>query len=135
MSCFRIGTVREGPQGPPGLQGHTGPVGPLGLRGPTGPTGIQGPTGPEGVFKNIITSDLIPTSDNINIGSLEKPINSVFIKSNINIGNKVIDLDSDFLHLPEKLLLGNIKLEELLDRIVKIEEEIKKINEILQPYT
>lgn len=131
MSCFRIGSLR-GPPGPPGPEGEKGEQG---EQGPPGPRGFTGPTGPEGSFKNILTTDLIPSNDNINIGSSSQRINSIFLKDNINIGNKIVNVDSDYLQLPEKLTLGSIKLEELLERIDTIEEEIKKINEILQPYT
>lgn len=119
---FRIGSAREGPPGP---------------QGPQGPQGVRGPTGPEGIFRNVLTTNLIPISSNIDIGSISQPISDIFINNSVNLGDKVINnnVDDDLLQLPTKVAFGTVKLEELIERLNNIEEEIKRINEILQPYT
>ena len=82
--------------------------------GPQGPQGLRGPTGPEGVFKNIITTDLLPANSDISIGSSENPLNSIYLSQN--------------------LMLGSLTLQDLINRIQVLEEEVNKLNEIIQPY-
>ena len=116
MSCFKIGNIREGPPGPQGIQGPTGPA------------------GPEGTFKNAVTSNLIPVKNDLTIGTENKTFKSLFLNTDLNIGDKKIDICDDSLHLPEKLTLGNLKLEDLISRLEYLENEVKKLNEIIQPY-
>ena len=116
MSCFKIGNSREGPPGPPGIQGPTGPM------------------GPEGSFKNAVTSNLVPVKNDLTVGTESKPFKSLFVSSNVSIGDKVIDIQDNSLHLPENLCLGNLKLSDLISRLEYLEEEVKKLNEIIQPY-
>ena len=73
---FRIGNSNRGPQGPPGDRGDTGERGATGAKGDKGDKGDKGETG---VFDNTVTEDLLPSDENLNIGSSKPiPVNKIF---------------------------------------------------------
>ena len=75
------GSGQPGPQGPAGPQGDIGPAGPQGDVGPAGPqgatgaTGAQGPTGPSGGVTAYQGSFWSQTSQAVNAGGADTPIN------------------------------------------------------------
>jgi len=131
---FRLGNTGRGPQGPPGTQGETGEKGEKGERGETGETGEKGEKGETGVFDNTVTTDLLPTDENLNIGSSTQPFHDIHLDSKVIVGGKEIYSNEDYLLLPLKVSFGELKLEDLISRIEHLESEVQLLNNIINPY-
>ena len=140
---FRLGNTGRGPQGPPGTQGETGEKGERGVRGEKGErgetgsigeTGEKGEKGETGVFDNTVTTDLLPSDGNLNIGSVTQPFHNIHLDSKVIIGGKEIYSNEDYLLLPLKVVFGELKLEDLISRIEHLESEVQILNDIINPY-
>jgi len=134
---FRLGNTGRGPQGPPGTQGETGEKGEKGATGATGAKGAKGEKGEKGetgVFDNTVTEDLLPSDENLNIGSVTQPFHNIHLDSKIIIGGNEIYSNEDYLLLPLKVMFGELKLEDLISRIEHLESEVQILNDIINPY-
>ena len=128
---FRIGNSNRGPQGPPGDRGDTGERGATGAKGDKGDKGDKGETG---VFDNTVTEDLLPSDENLNIGSSTQPFHDIHLDSKVIVGGKEIYSNEDYLLLPLKVSFGELKLEDLISRIEHLESEVQLLNNIINPY-
>ena len=128
---FRIGNSNRGPQGPPGDRGNTGERGATGAKGDKGDKGDKGETG---VFDNTVTEDLLPSDENLNIGSSTQPFHDIHLDSKVIVGGKEIYSNEDYLLLPLKVSFGELKLEDLISRIEHLESEVQLLNNIINPY-
>ena len=80
----------------PGTTGPTGVTGPAGMvigrsEGNTGKTGYTGETGPTGLFSGLVASSIIPSTSDLDIGSVENPFKRGYFAGGIIGGLEVTD--------------------------------------------